>query len=243
MTTSPNVAACQLRGWRLEMQWLDLAFLHWPLPPEALRRCLPAAVELDLWEGQAWLGIVPFAMQGIRARGCPAFPGVSRSLELNVRTYVRCGGQPGVWFFSLDAAHPILVHGARAAFALPYYQARMSRRPQAGWTEFRSQRTHRGAPAASFVARYRAAGPPFEAAAGTLEHWLTERYCFFTVKARGQTCRCDVRHPRWLLQPGECQLEEIDMGRLLELPALGRPTLCHTAAPLTVQATGLRAPV
>jgi uncharacterized protein YqjF (DUF2071 family) len=221
------------------MQWLDLAFLHWPWQPQALHRLLPPSVELDLWEGQAWLGIVPFSMRGIRARGCPAFPGISSSLELNVRTYVRCGDRAGVWFFSLDAAHPLLVRGARATFSLPYFQARMSLGLRDGRTHFASNRTHRGAPLARFEARYLARGDAFQAAAGTLEHWLFERYSFFTVDARGRTFRCDVRHPPWTLRLAECDVAENDMGRLLHLPRFSPPTLCHAAGPLTVQATRL----
>jgi uncharacterized protein YqjF (DUF2071 family) len=222
------------------MQWLDLAFLHWRMAPSVLRSWLPQGVELDLWEGQGYLGIVPFAMRGVRARGCPALPGCSCSLELNVRTYVRCGRQAGVWFFSLDAAHPALVFGARATFALPYYRARMSLEVKDGWTRYASCRVHRGAPIAHFEAACRASGPAFRAQPGTLEHWLTERYCFFTVDRLGRVRRCDVRHAPWTLAPAEQCIAANDMGRLLNLEVLGAPASCHVAAPLTVRATALR---
>jgi uncharacterized protein YqjF (DUF2071 family) len=236
----PEPADCQLDRWRIEMQWLDLAFFHWPLAPSALQARLPQGIELDLWEGQAYLGIVPFVMRGVRARGCPAFPGCSCSLELNVRTYVRRGREAGVWFFSLDAQHPVLVYGARATFALPYYRARMALHRRDGWTHYSSLRTHRGAPPASLVAAYRAAGPKFHAAAGTLEHWLTERYCFFTFDRRGRVRRCDVRHAPWTLASADYESKENDMGQLLGLPPFGPPILCHVAAPLTVRASSLR---
>ncbi|MFO0897058.1 MAG: DUF2071 domain-containing protein [Pirellulales bacterium] len=237
---SPNSADFQLAGWRIEMQWLDLAFLHWPMTPAALRPWLPQGVELDVWEGQAYLGIVPFAMRGIRARGCPALPGCSCSLELNLRTYVRCGGQAGVWFFSLDAQHPVLVYGARATFALPYYRSRMALDADEGWTRYSSCRVHRGAPPAHFAAACRASGSSFRALPGTLEHWLTERYCFFTVDRRGRLRRCDVRHAPWTLAPAEHLIAKNDMGRILGLPPFGEPAICHVAAPLTVRATSLQ---
>jgi len=221
------------------MEWYDLAFLHWPIPPRSLEKLLPEAVELDLWEDQAWLGIVPFGMRGIRARRCPAFPGLSRSLELNVRTYVRHRGRPGVWFFSLDAAHSVLVHGARAAFSLPYYRARMRLEQANGWHAFNSRRIHRGAAPAHFAARYRAAGSAFVPAAGSLEHWLTERYCFYTVDRRKRLRRCDVAHPPWQLRLGEYELLENDLVRSLDLPLLPEPALCHVAAPQFVQASAL----
>lgn len=236
----PNYADCQLAGWRIEMQWLDLAFLHWPWAPDELQSWLPPGVELDLWEGQGYLGIVPFAMRGVRARGCPAFPGWSRSLELNLRTYVRCGNQAGVWFFSLDAQHPALVFGARATFALPYYWARMSLEAKDGWTHYASRRRHRGAPPAHFEAACRASGPAFRAQPGSLEHWLTERYCFFTVDRRGRVRRCDVRHPPWTLAPAQVRISANAMGRLLNLSPFGSPVSCLVAAPLAVRATSLR---
>ncbi len=238
-THRPDHPTSANERWQLHMEWRHLAFFHWPLPPRQLEMLLPEEIELDLWEGQAWLGIVPFAMRGIRARRCPAFPGLSRSLELNVRTYVTRGGRPGVWFFSLDAAHPVLVHGARATFALPYYQARMQHEQVDGWDAFTSQRTHRQASAARFSARYRAAGEPFEPPPGSLEHWLTERYSFYTVDRRKRLRRCDVAHPPWRLRLGDYELLENDMVLGLDLPALPTAALCHVAAPQLVQATRL----
>jgi uncharacterized protein YqjF (DUF2071 family) len=235
----PDHANPATERWRLLMEWYDLAFFHWPIAPRSLARLLPEALELDLWEGHAWLGIVPFAMRGIRARRCPAFPGLSRSLELNVRTYVIHQGRPGVWFFSLDAAHPVLVHGARATFALPYYQARMQREQSDGWNLFSSERTHRGVAAARFAARYRAVGDAAIPVNGSLEHWLTERYCFYTVDRRNRLRRCDVAHRPWQLWPGEYELIENDLVQGLSLPALPKAAHCHVAAPQFVQATGL----
>jgi uncharacterized protein YqjF (DUF2071 family) len=223
--------------WPIAMQWKDLAFLHWTVPRARLG--LPAGVECDLWEGQAWIGVVPFAMQ-VRARGLPAVPGLSTTLELNVRTYVRAGGEVGIWFYSLDAGHPLLVRAGRWAFQLPYFNARMTLARDGDWVIYQSQRMHPNASSAEFCGRYRPlAGPAATPAPGTLEHWLTERYCFFTADRRGRLFRCQVRHAPWTLQAGECDLERVDMFRQMGLTVPESAPLCHVARPLEVLATRL----
>ena len=121
--------------------WHDLLFVHWRLSPEVLRPFVPAALELDTWEGDAWLGIVAFRMSGVRPRWFPALPGVSAFAETNLRTYVHHQGQaPGVLFLSLDAAHRLAVRIARWRWRLPYYFARMGVAKVGGRVEYRSSR-------------------------------------------------------------------------------------------------------
>ena len=106
--------------------WRSLLFLHWPIPPGQLRPFLPPGLELDLFEGTAYVGVVLFTMEGVRAAGLPAIPGLRAFHETNLRTYVHAGGRdPGVWFFSLEAANSAAVVTARAVFGLPYHRARM----------------------------------------------------------------------------------------------------------------------
>jgi uncharacterized protein YqjF (DUF2071 family) len=134
-------------------------------------------------------------------------PWLSRFLELNVRTYVRHGGKAGVFFFSLDAANPVAVEIARRWYRLPYFRASMRLRKAGGWRHYRSYRTHRGAPPAEFQARYRPAGEVYRAAPGSLEHWLTERYCLYTIGRRGEVFRGEIHHAPWPLQPAEAEIE------------------------------------
>src|SRR5579862_4986473 len=115
--------------WIMAQNWHDLLFAHWPVSAEAVRRVVPRELELDCFEGQHWIGVVPFRMEGVRLRGTPAVPALSAFPELNVRTYVTAGGKPGVWFFSLDAASRVAVEMARVWFHLPYFRARMSLEP------------------------------------------------------------------------------------------------------------------
>src|SRR5271169_1616234 len=150
--------------------WHDLLFAHWRVDEAALRRHIPAELKIDTYQGQAWLGVVPFRMSGVRLRGTPAIPWLSAFPELNVRTYVVADGKPGVWFFSLDAGNSIAVAIARAWFHLPYFCARMYCEGAGGWTRYASERTHQGAPAGVLESRYRPIGEVFEARRGTLEH-------------------------------------------------------------------------
>jgi uncharacterized protein YqjF (DUF2071 family) len=191
----------------MHQTWRDLLFMHYAVPPRALRGAMPAALPLDTWNGQAWLGIVPFEMRDVRPRFLPAVPGLSFFPELNVRTYVTLNERPGVFFFSLDAANPAAVELARTLFHLPYQNATMECRRQDGWVNYGSTRTDaRGAPA-YFRARYRPTAEPFIADKTSLEYFLTARYCLYTTDPSGRVLRAEIDHPPWQLQPAECEIE------------------------------------
>jgi uncharacterized protein YqjF (DUF2071 family) len=214
--------------------WHDLLFAHWPVPPTALRPLVPEALPLDLWEGQAWLGVVPFRMTGIRFRWLPPIPGTSAFAELNVRTYVVLDGRPGVWFFSLDAASALAVAGARFAYHLPYWRARMAVTAEADGVHYESRRTHRGAARAAFRGSYRPTGPVRLARPGSLDHWLTERYCLYVLDPRGVVRRGNVEHAPWPLQPAAASIEVNTMAEPLGLRLEG-PPLLHFARELEVR--------
>ena len=99
--------------WLMRQTWHDLLFAHWPVDKAALAAKLPSSLTLDLYDGEAWLAVVPFHMTNVAPHGVPSLPGMSAFPELNVRTYVRVGDQPGVYFFSLDAANALAVVDAR----------------------------------------------------------------------------------------------------------------------------------
>lgn len=221
----------------MAMRWEKLAFLHWPYPAEDIQSRLPAGLAVDRFDGQAWIGVVPFLMNRVRLRGLFPVPGTARFPELNLRTYVTDGKKPGVWFFSLDAANWLAVRGARTLFHLPYFDARMrlSETHHDG-VEYESCRTHRGSSRARFRARYRAVGSSGRAPLGSLERWMTERYCLYTADRIDRIWRGEIDHPPWQLARGEL---EIDVNELCEgdgLPeAEGKP-LVHVAEPLDVVA-------
>jgi len=222
------------------MVWENLLFMHWPVPAEGLRPLIPKPLMLDTFDGQAWLAVVPFYMRGVRPRWMPdlRLPTINRLPELNVRTYVTGpGGKPGVYFFSLDAGSALIVATARRFFLLPYYRATM--RCEAGMKDiaFHSRRTHRHAAPADFAARYRPVGEVFHAAPDSLEYFLTERYCFYTVDGRGRAYRCDIHHDSWPLQRAEVMHNTMTLPLNLDVAsqAFGKPLL-HFARGIDVTA-------
>lgn len=234
------------------MSWVDLLFAHWPVDAGRIRELLPLGLELDLYEGQAWVSVVPFRMAGTRPRGLPAVGPVSDFPELNLRTYVHVPGdtvherKPGVFFFSLDAASRVAVRLARWGFALPYFDARMSARGDGEAVVYDSYRTHRDAPPAVFRARYRPTGPVFHAEPGSLDHWLAERYCLYAAtplrfgqavpnEARG-LLRGEIHHAPWPLQAAEAEIEEDTLTDWLELERPATPPRLHFARRLDVTA-------
>lgn len=212
--------------WVMAQVWHDLLFVHWPIPVDRLRSSVPECLELDTFEGCAWLGIVPFRMTGVRLRWTPALPGLSAFPELNVRTYVRHRDRPGVYFFSLDAASSLAVAAARVWFALPYFRARMRCDADGDGIRYAHERTHAGAPAARLEARYEPQGPVFLARAGSLEHWLTERYCLYAVRGK-RAWRADIHHAPWPLQVASAAFEVNTMAAAHRLELSPEPPLLH----------------
>jgi len=192
------------RPWIMAQRWRDLLFAHWPVDPERLRPRIPEGLMLDCRDGAAWVSITPFLLEGLRARGLPALPWISSFPELNFRTYVTRHRKPGVFFFSLDAASTLTVAGARTFYHLPYFNATMSIRLDAdGWCHYRSERRDDRSRGAVFEARYRPTAATYHSQPGTVESFLTERYCLYAVGRRGSVYRAEIHHAPWPLQPAE----------------------------------------
>ncbi len=222
--------------WVLDMQWHDVCFAHWRADVGTLERALPPGVELDRFEGDAWLAVVPFRMSGVRLRVGPTLPGFGSVPELNLRTYVRVRGRPGVWFFSLDAASPIAVVSARIMTALPYFHAAIATSERDGTIAYRSDRTHRGVVASHFDARYTPRGEPTAAAPTTLDAFLHERYRFFSM--RGNTLvTARIRHAPWRLQSASMDIATNTLGDLIGHPLTRPPDRVTFARHVHVQAT------
>ena len=194
----------------MKQTWNDLLFAHWPVAPETLRPLVPSALLLDTFDGQCWVAVTPFHMSGIRARWIPPLPGMSAFPELNVRTYVAYRGKPGVYFFSLDAGSRLAAWAARMTYHLPYFYAHMRvtdpdrdpdrdpKREKDGWIQYHSVRDS----GPELRGRYRPTGPIQIRERGTLEHWLTERYCLYTL-VRNSVYRAEIHHEPWPLQDAE----------------------------------------
>lgn len=216
--------------------WHDLLFVHWPISPAVMRPLIPSQLALDTFEGQCWVGVVPFWMSGVRGRGMPALPGASCFPELNVRTYVAHGGKPGVYFFSLDAASRLAVWTARTLYHLPYFHANMQSETTGNEIVYRSMRC--GA-AAEFRARYSPIAPVELRRPGTLEHWLTERYCLYTLHKR-EVYRGEIHHTPWPLQDASADLRVNTMASAAGVVLPGTPPVLHFAKRLDVVIWPLR---
>jgi len=210
-----------------------LLFAHWPVPAAKLRPLVPSALEVQEFDGTAWIGIVPFRMQGVMRRPLPDLPYFSAFAELNVRLYVEAEGRPGVWFLSLDAANAFAVWAARRFFHLPYFHSRMSLDGLPAEVQYKSFRLARPR-GIEFEATYRPTGEPYESKPGSLEHWLTERYCLYAQSPKGQIYRAEVHHHPWPLQPAEASITRNDLFEPHGIDVEGPPALLHFSRHLDV---------
>jgi uncharacterized protein YqjF (DUF2071 family) len=215
--------------WIMTQTWNDLLFAHWPVEVQLLAASVPQGLELDLFDGEAWLGIVPFHMTNVAPRLVPALPWISAFPELNVRTYVRLGDKPGVYFFSLDAGNPVAVGAARALFHLPYYTADMRVQLEAGVIRYESRRGPTSSASAEFAAQYHPIGNVYAPQPGSLDHFLTERYCLYTVDPSGQPQRLEIHHPPWPLQSASATITANTMAEAVGVPLPRRAPLLHFA--------------
>lgn len=210
--------------------WTDLLFAHWSVPPQALEAVVPPQLPLDTFDGRAWVAVTPFEVRNLRLRLTLPVPLLSTFPEINVRTYVIVDGKPGIYFFSLDADSRLAVAAARRLYRLPYFHAAISVQRSNGELRYRSARRgpEPAPPPAAFQAIYRGVGKPFNAAAGTLEHWLTERYCLYTLDGEQRILRGDIHHPPWRLQAAQTQIERNTMAAQIGVALDGEP-LVHFA--------------
>jgi uncharacterized protein YqjF (DUF2071 family) len=212
--------------WIMTQTWHDLLFAHWAVDRARLQDLVPARLPIDLFDGQAWLGIVPFQITNLAPRGVPSLPFISAFAELNVRTYVRVEDKPGVFFFSLDAASALAVAGARTVFHLPYFKASMAVNVSGDRVHYSSAR--KGAdPPARFEGSYRPIGPVQRPRPGTLEHFLTERYCLYTVDDPSRVRRVQIHHPPWPLQTAEAEIRVNTMADAAGIRLPSSPPLLH----------------
>lgn len=227
MATRPPPA----RPWLIRQSWHDLLFLHWPVPAAALRELIPLSLAIEEFAGSAWVAVTPFRMSGIRFRHLPTLPVASRFEELNVRTYVAYQDWPGVWFFSLDAGSRLAVLAARWLYGLPYVHARMRQRREGEAIVYHSER----ADGTCFTASYQPSGPAAESKPGSLEYFLTERYCLYALDRSGTLQRAAIDHVPWPLQPATALVDRNDMLGVHGISAGGPPVTTHFARRLDVE--------
>jgi hypothetical protein len=221
--------------WIMTQTWVNLLFAHWPLSPATLRPLVPESLALDTFDGEAWIAVAPFVIESLRFRGAPGVPGLSRFPEINVRTYVRHGDKPGVFFFSLDAGSSLAVISARRFYALPYFPAAFEITERDGWFHYASRRTQRSAAPAECNVSYRPRSRVRDATPPALAEWLTERYCLYAVDRRGRVRCADILHERWPLQDAEVEFRTNTMTRGLGITLPDVAPLAHFSRRLDVR--------
>ena len=213
----------------MKQRWLDLLFAHWRVPADELRAVVHPSVPIDEFDGAAWVGVTPFRVERLRARFAPPLPGISSFLETNVRTYATVDGRPGIWFISLDAENRSAVAAARRFYRLPYFLAEMRCSRDGDRISYALERTSDDGPAAALDLDYERAGPAAVPEPGTLEHFLTERYCLYTVGEDGRVLRGDIDHEPWRLAPAAASIRRNTMGKQVGLSLDAEPLL-HLSA-------------
>ena len=219
-------------------RWSGLLFLHWKVEASAVQATLPPGLFVDTFEGAAYLGIVPFFMERVRPAWLPPLPWVSWFLELNVRTYVHDReGRPGVWFYSLDCNQPLAVAIARRFFHLPYFHAKMRATRRDGAVEYHSQR--RGTPTLSSYA-WQPDDDTREAAPGSLEFFLVERYVLFSTDRSGALHSGWVHHQSYRISHAVVPEFSVEPARQAGFDLAGPPisTLCASAVDVSIFALG-----
>jgi uncharacterized protein YqjF (DUF2071 family) len=211
--------------WVARQTWRDLLFAHWRVSRDLLRDRVPSFLQIDTYDEEAWLGITPFRVTDSTARGVPAIPWISTYTELNVRTYVVYDGIPGVYFFSLDADSTLAVTGATTLFHLPYFLAQMHMQEDRNDIDFESRRVT--ASDVQFHAKYGPASRSFEPQPGTLEHWLTERYCLYTTDSHNRGYRVDIHHRPWQIEVAEGTIDVNTMADAAGLRLTAMTPLLH----------------
>jgi uncharacterized protein YqjF (DUF2071 family) len=225
--------------WAMTQRWNDLLFAHWPIAPAAIAAVLPEGLEVDTFQGSAWLGVAPFWLDRIKVRGVPPIPGARSFPDLNLRTYVRDRqtGTPGVYFFSLDSSNVLAVAAARVFFHLPYHWAemRLEHRSEREFSFY--SRRHFSSTQVIFKARYRGLGPTrklMEGRTGTLEYFLMERNCLFTRNGTGGVVRANLHHVPSPLEEAEAEIERNDLPASIGIELPDQEPVLHYSRRLAV---------
>jgi uncharacterized protein len=211
----------------MRQEWHDVLFAHWRLPPAWLRARVPPPLEVDLWDGQAYVAVTPFSVRGLRPPGLLALPGISHFSEINVRTYVVFGDVPGVYFFSLDATNLLAVVAAKILYALPYFKARIVIEQQPQGLRCQSRRVRVPQPI-EFCATYAPTSDllPWQSPRESLERFVTERYCLYAISGR-RLYRTTIHHAPWPLQTATADIGSNTMTAPLGLTLPQSALLLH----------------
>jgi uncharacterized protein YqjF (DUF2071 family) len=216
--------------WIWSQQWLDLLFAHWAVPLEKLRSCVPSSLDIETAAGSAWVSVVAFRMVNVRPRFLPPVGLVSNFLELNLRTYVRADGKPGVYFLSIHGSKSLAVGVARLLSPLPYVRARISFTCTPTDRRFESVCQSAETGPAAFSVMYQPQSRLCDSPVGSLDAWLTERYCMYASTRNGGLLRGEIHHQRWPLQKVHASVPVNSLGEPFGLDLSRTPDSVHYCA-------------
>jgi uncharacterized protein YqjF (DUF2071 family) len=208
--------------------WSDLLFAHWRVPAASLQKVVPSELSLDTYDGDAWVGVTPFKVRGLRLRGTAPVPILSSFAEINVRTYVTLEGRPGIFILSLDAASRPAVFAARRSYRLPYFRSEIAIESEGERLAFASKRVSADGPSAEFTAEYGPVGRLLPSVERSLERWLVERYCLYTLDEEHRVYRGEIHHPPWPLREAWAKFGTNTMALPFGLELDGEPLLHFT---------------
>lgn len=215
--------------WIMRQSWRDLLFVHWPVDINTLRPLIPERLQIDAFDGLAWISIIPFRMEGIYPRWIPQIPLSSKFLEINLRTYVLYKGKPGVYFISIDANQLFALTMAHKWYHLPYFYAQMSTKREGFHLIYYSNRKGSRCTPAEFGVEFTPASAIFQPRKGTLEYWLTERYCLYAVDGGNTLYYADISHLPWQLQKADGEIQSNTLTSAYNIRLCGNPPLIHFA--------------
>jgi uncharacterized protein len=217
------------------MIWKDLVFLHWEIDKNILQKKLPSGFTLDLFEGKAYVSIVPLFMKKMEVTFVPFLTRLSFS-QVNVRTYVTVNGEKGVYFLSLDANNHLAVLGGKIGFKSPYFYGKIN------YDHLQQKKVflhERPITKIKFQASFEPFGDSFYTKPNTLENWLTDRSRFFTY-SNVRIYYGDISHDKWKFQQVNATIQKNNLFLANHLPTPEHAPLLHYCKSLAVKGYPLR---
>ncbi|RND01349.1 DUF2071 domain-containing protein [Lysinibacillus halotolerans] len=210
--------------WIMKQTWIDNLFIHYPVKKEVLQKLVPTSLKVDTYDGFGWVSVVPYLITDMRGRGLPPLPGIKEYPGFNIRTYVMVNDKPGVFFFYLAAANWFAAKCAKTFFGLPYFfePLKMERHDESVFFEGKMSK-------GQFNCQYHPISTPYMTSAGSLDEWLLERYCLYTINKQGKPLQCNILHPSWIVFDGEAKIQENILRRNFNIVPESEKPILHVA--------------
>ncbi|QCR31282.1 YqjF family protein [Lysinibacillus sp. SGAir0095] len=217
--------------WIMKQTWSDVLFAHYPVSRKVLEMLVPTELKVDTFYQTGWVTIVPYLTSSMHLRGLPPVPGMAPYPGFNIRTYVTMNGKPGVYFFSLTAANFLAAYSAKTFFRLPYLYMDMKYKRVKDLVVFESEKKS----GLQLLCNYKSISAPSHTDNGSLEEWLVERYCVYTISKKGVPLRADILHEPWLLEKAEAEFHQNTLLSTLNIKQGNEKPILHYARKAVVR--------